>query len=67
MRYTRKAPEGALDGPYVDALVDSPLMLRQNTRAMRAHVPRGRDLVGDEVRASQRDGYFEGSPYFRPP
>src|SRR6266446_4537539 len=51
--YAGKTVEAALQGPHVDALVGRPLLFRQNGRSVEAHVPSGRDLVGDHVQADQ--------------
>ncbi len=44
--HTGKAVETPMERPHVDAPVGRPLLFRQNASAVKAHIQRGRDLVG---------------------
>ena len=67
VNHAGKAVEAALERPNVKALVGRPLLFRQNGGAVKAHVPGGRNFVGDQVQAHQRYGHFERSAILGPP
>jgi hypothetical protein len=60
------AAKTPLKGPHVDALVGRPPLPRQDTGAVKAHLTRGRDLVGKEVHAHQRYAHFQWCAIFGP-
>jgi len=63
--HASKTIKTALKRTHVNTLVGRPALFRQNARTMKAHVPRGGDLVVDEVQADQRYGHFKNRTVFR--
>jgi len=48
--HTGKTIETPLQRPHVDAPVGRPLLFRQNASAVKAHILRGGDVVGGQVK-----------------
>ena len=64
VNHAGKSVETTLERPYIYALIGRPVLFGQDARAMKAHVPRGGDLVVGEVQADQRYGHFERRSIF---